>query len=174
MYYLEKVFDYLFDADPCYTVSGFELADTLEKAETGDADSCFSVGRFYETGNGTDRDEREAFYWYSKASSLGHTEAAGALGDCYYYGRGAEKDREKAVKFYELALERMDDLEEYPYMKRSLTNFANCLLSGDGTEKDPERAVKYYKMAGRYAPAEYALGSCCENGEGTARNGEIA
>ena len=170
MYYLEKVFDYLFDADPCYTVSGFEFADTLEKAAMGDVASCFSVGRFCETGNGMDRDELEAFYWYSKASSLGHAEATGALGDCYYYGRGTEKDREKAVKFYELALERMDDLEEYPYMKRSLTNFANCLLSGDGTEKDPERAVKYYKMAGRYAPAEYALGSCCENGEGTARN----
>lgn len=72
-------------------------------AERGDADAWFELGRLYERGLGTDRDERRAFSCFERAGSLGHVEAAYLAGVMLEKGRGAAADPAAARAWYRRA-----------------------------------------------------------------------
>ena len=46
--------------------------ENLQRAEAGDANAQFIVGRFYEIGSGTEKNLEKAFEWYDKAAQKGH------------------------------------------------------------------------------------------------------
>jgi hypothetical protein len=64
-------------------VSAQESASLKNKAEKGDAESQFRLGRMYDEGDGITKDLSEAVKWYRKAAEQGSLEAQVALGDLY-------------------------------------------------------------------------------------------
>ena len=48
------------------------LEEVRAKAETGDADSQFQLGRRYDKGEGVAKDQVEAAKWYRKAAEQNH------------------------------------------------------------------------------------------------------
>ena len=65
------------------------LADIRAKAEKGDAQSQYQLGRAFAKGSlGVAKDEAEAVKWYRKAAKQNLAMAADTnLGDCYHDGR---------------------------------------------------------------------------------------
>ena len=60
------------------------LADIRAKAEKGDAQSQFELGKaFYFGSLGVAKDEVEAVKWFRKAAEQNHAEAQYNLGVCY-------------------------------------------------------------------------------------------
>jgi TPR repeat protein len=46
----------------------------------------------YNEGLGTPKDDKQAFYWYTKSAEQGHDSAQFNLGSMYYNGEGTPKD----------------------------------------------------------------------------------
>lgn len=66
-------------------------------SEKGDVGSMITTGKMLDKGEGTARDSKQAFYWFSKAAEKGSPEAEVQLGQLYYAGRGISADMKKAV-----------------------------------------------------------------------------
>ena len=75
------------------------LDDLRQKAEAGDAEAQYNLGRTYYLGNGVPKDLTEAVKWYSRAAEQGFAPAQVNLGNMYSRGEGAPKDDTKAVKW---------------------------------------------------------------------------
>lgn len=54
----------------------------------------------YYHGEGTLKDFKKAFSWYSKVAEQGNAEAESYLGLFYYNGEGVSKDFKKAFYWY--------------------------------------------------------------------------
>ena len=52
-----------------------KLDDLRRKAEQGDAQAQYELGRAYSIGKGAPKDKAEAAKWYRKAAEQGHAEA---------------------------------------------------------------------------------------------------
>ena len=59
------------------------LQKLLQSAESGNANSQFLVGAFFERGFDVTQDYKEAASWYRRAADQGHAGAQFALGQCY-------------------------------------------------------------------------------------------
>ena len=78
----------------------------------------FHLGRCYENGWGTERDEKLAAQYYKKAADAGLAEAQIRYGVCCEEGKGVPQDLDQAERYYTLAgeqgsddaLERLDGL----------------------------------------------------------------
>ena len=72
-------------------------------ATQGDAWAQFTLGIFYQYGQGVVEDHKEAVKWYRLAAAQGHAKAQFRLGFMYYFGRGVVQDHKEAVKWFRLA-----------------------------------------------------------------------
>ncbi len=80
------------------------MADTMTKAEQGDASAQHSLGGMYEFGIGIiPQDYEEAIRWYRAAAGQGYAKAQDSLGTMYYYGLGVPQDYIQAHMWYSLA-----------------------------------------------------------------------
>lgn len=79
------------------------LADFLQAAELGHAESQFLCGQMYRRGVGAEVNDKLALNWYRRAAGQGHMEAQMACGSIYEEGRGAEIDLKRALSWYERA-----------------------------------------------------------------------
>jgi TPR repeat protein len=69
------------------------LADVRAKAEKGDAQSQYDLGRAFDKGSlGVVKNEAEAVKWWRKAAEQNYAPAQCSLGLCYAYGQGVAKD----------------------------------------------------------------------------------
>ncbi len=125
------------DAEEINEDSDFE--ELLEKAENGDAESQFQVGRSYFIGDGVEDDEEEAVHWYEEAAENGHIEAMYELGQCYSLGMGVEEDEEEAVSWYRKAARK-----KHP---GAMYELANCYYYGNGVTENVARAKEWYRKA---------------------------
>ncbi len=76
----------------------------LERAQKGDAESQFELGKNYETGRiGLPKDMTQAQFWYRKAADQGDAYAEASLGILFNFGKGVERDYAKAYMWYERA-----------------------------------------------------------------------
>ena len=71
----------------------------------GNAKAMFNLGGMYSLGQGTLKDDKEAFKWFKKAAELGNNDAMGMLGVMYYYGMGTLKDPQQAKYWIKKAYE---------------------------------------------------------------------
>ena len=78
------------------------LDDIKRKAENRDADSCFIIGRCYETGCGGSNDIKESIFWYEKAAELGNADSMFNLGCIYCYDE-SNANYEKGVSYFKKA-----------------------------------------------------------------------
>ena len=54
----------------------------------------------YDQGVGVEKDDIEAFGWYSKAAQQGNAKAQCALGEMYSDSRGVEQDQKEAIEWF--------------------------------------------------------------------------
>lgn len=79
------------------------LADFLQAAELGHAESQFLCGQMYRRGVGAEANDKQALNWYRRAAGQGHMEAQMACGSIYEEGRGTAIDLKRALGWYERA-----------------------------------------------------------------------
>ena len=135
-----------------------------QKRDCADAE-CF-LGVCHDFGeHGLTRDYALAKYWYERAARHGDANAMTNLGYMYAHGNGMPVDGEKAVKWYTLASANGSYL--------AMGNLAYLYLTGIFVGKaNPEKAVQLYEKVVEMEPDsecyKYDLGTCYENGTGTA------
>ena len=76
------------------------MADTVTKAEQGNASAQYLLGGDYEFGIGiVPQDYEEAIRWYRAAAEQGYAKAQNSLGSMYEYGDGVPQDYLKPIWF---------------------------------------------------------------------------
>ena len=82
-------------------VTKFEEVDAvIKKAQNGDADAQFELGKLFSEGKIIVQNYGSAFYWFTKACEQNHAKAFQYLGNCYLCGEGVQIDREKALEHF--------------------------------------------------------------------------
>lgn len=74
-----------------------------ENGFISDAQAAYEQGTRFLTGDGVDRDYKQAAGWFSKAAEQGHADAQYHLGELYNKGRGVKKNKKTAQQWYEAA-----------------------------------------------------------------------
>lgn len=80
----------------CFSASSYgQDAETLRKAEAGDAEYQYSIALTYKNGwDGAPKDDEKYVYWLKKSANNGYAEAQYELGELYCYGgHGVTKDK---------------------------------------------------------------------------------
>jgi uncharacterized protein len=113
----------------------------LPVAEAGDARAQWRLGWAYETGSGVpDRDQEEAFRWYSAAAAQDFALAFQPLGRMNLDGRGTDPD---PVRAYELFTKGAEAGQT-----RAMNDLARMYRDeGRGPVHDPERSVDWYRLS---------------------------
>ncbi len=77
----------------------------LERAQKGDAEAQFELGKNYETGRiGLPKDLSQARHWYRQAADQGEPFAAFSLAVLFNFGKGVPRDYVQAYIWYERAV----------------------------------------------------------------------
>ena len=135
-----------------------------QKAEQGDADAQFSLGRAYAIGEdvstdmssddlaglGVPQDHTEAVKWYRKSAEQGFALAQNSLGVAYDLGDGVPQDYTEAVKWYRRAAEQGSAAGQI--------NLGFMYSKGKGVPQDYVQAHKWYNL-----PASKLKGGMREN-----------
>ncbi|MBI3878692.1 MAG: sel1 repeat family protein [Verrucomicrobia bacterium] len=87
-------------------LNAFSLRDTREKALGGDVREQYLLGTAYLDGQGVDKNDWEAAYWFQRAADQGHAKAMTSLGLMYCLGRGVPKDAIEGAKWLIVASRR--------------------------------------------------------------------
>ena len=82
------------------------VEENRSKAEQGDAQAQFLLGRMYRFGNGVAQDDVEAERLFRLSAEQGHARAQNYLGFMYSNGEGVARDDEEAKRWYRLADEQ--------------------------------------------------------------------
>lgn len=109
------------------------------QAESGDAEAQFSLGRAYETGNGTRQNPAKAAAWYRKSAELGNAHAQNSLGVMYWMGSGVDRDKEKAVDWYRKAAKQLEP--------SALFNLGAAYYNGEGATADSVQALAWFLLS---------------------------
>lgn len=135
-----------------------EFEKVRQQAEQGDAMAQNSLGWKFRLGEGVEKDEFEAVYWYRKAANQGLDVAQYNLGLAYDFGRGIDKNETKAVYWYRQAAEQGNADAE--------NNLAVMIEYGTGCEKDDKGALELYHKAVEHGSdmGRVNLGRVYENG----------
>lgn len=75
-------------------------------ALAGDPDAQFALGFAYFSGDGVNKDDKEAFNWFKSSAEQGNKNAQFDVGFCYELGRGAVKNIGKAIEWYKKSAEQ--------------------------------------------------------------------
>lgn len=126
----------------------FELVLLKDKAEEGDPDAQFDLGRRYLQGVGLERNDVMALHWVRAAAQQGYARAEAGLAWMYAVGRGVVRDDVQAFDWYKRAAEN-----GYMVAQRML---GKCYEKGVGTAVDADRARFWYEKAAEQGD-EYAV-----------------
>ena len=89
-----------------FCLADSQLDNIRIKAEQGDANSQYQLGRMYDRGQGVAQNYAEAAIWYLKAAEQGYAQAQTNLGILYQNGRGIAQDYGEALKWYRKATDQ--------------------------------------------------------------------
>ena len=91
----------------CRLISHHPLStDDLERAEQGNTQAQYLLGRRYYFGDGVPQDRGKAFEWQTRAADQGHATAQYVLGLLYSAGDGVPQDKKKAVEWISRSAEQ--------------------------------------------------------------------
>lgn len=103
-----------------YSFSQEETLEVLlEKAESGNADYQYKLGRFYLNIN----ESSIGFPWFQRAALQNHKVGMYFTGWCYYYGEGVKKDLRKAYYWFTKCAQKGDS--QAKKMVKSIKNQIN-------------------------------------------------
>ena len=117
----------------------FELVLLKDRAEGGDPEAQFELGRRYLQGAGLERNDVMALHWVKTAAEQGYPRAQAGLGWMYAVGRGVKRDEVQSFVWYERAAK-----EGFPVAQRMLGKYYE---KGMGVEKNLELAREWYEKA---------------------------
>jgi len=84
-----------------------------ERAEKGEAEAQFNLGKNYEAGRGgLKRDYTEAANWYRRSAEQGDPYAQASLGILYRFGKGVPHDNVTAYMWFDLAASQISGGEQ--------------------------------------------------------------
>lgn len=166
------------------------IEELTKKAEQGDPESQYILGRKYREGGVDIEDHDKAKYYFLKAASQnfspaefmlgigemnekkaiewlqksafhGYDYAYVELGKRYFHGRGVRKNCKKAIECYEKAAEFGDP---------SIQNEVASIFEYENEIKDYKKALKWYLKSAEqdFPESQEALGGMYEFGEGVA------
>ena len=115
---------------------------TWIRAHLGGADSQLALAYSYGTGEGMERDEQKAAYWYGKAAEQGDPRAQLALAARYDQGLGVAKDPEAATRWFRAAADQGDPEAQVALALRH--------VEGRGVAQDRVQAAMWMILADRY------------------------
>jgi TPR repeat protein len=123
------------------------MKETIRKAESGDAEAQFRLGRMFEQGLGrmfdtgrfVRQDYKEAVKWYTKAAEQGDAGAQNNLGQCYRRGQGVPQDYKEALMWLTMAAEQG--------LAESQNNLGAMYYLGEGVPQDYVQAYKWFNLA---------------------------
>ncbi len=115
------------------------LAQAQARAEKGDAEAEFVLGKAYYTGEDVPKDYTKAFDLYRKSANQGNAKAENNLASMYGKGEGVKADPKAAADWYLKAAKHGSSLAE--------ANFAELCQSGEGVPRDLKEAVQWYQKA---------------------------
>ena len=124
-----------------------------QAAEHGHHVSQYYVAWAYEFGQGVEKNEEQALFWYRKSADNGNRDAKRAIGNFYYYGKGGlSKDNAEAVKWYRISAEEGNLYAQF--------DLGWAYEYGQGIEKDLLMAIQWYRKSADqgYAAAQYKVG----------------
>ena len=142
-----------------------EVAELRTKAEGGDAEAAYELGRWLEDGKkGLRKDHAKAFAMYQQSAKGGHAKGMGALASSYYHGRGVEMNDALALR-WGAAGAALDN-------GRAMVTLGNMYANGrGGLPKDYEEALKLrmrgYERSHSNSGSLYRLAQMFEKGKGT-------
>jgi hypothetical protein len=123
----------------------------MPKAEQGDMEAQYDIGRMYERGKGSTKDAKKAFEWYSKAANQGDIKSAYKIGRAYLSGSGVKRNYKKALGWFKKSASKKYARAEY-YIGVIYEN-------GYGVKKDFNQSISWYRRAldGGYRNASSAI-----------------
>ena len=77
-----------------------ELRELRNRADGGEADAQYRLGRLYGTGRGVPPDHLEAGKWYQRAAEQGHSMAGYRLAFLFLHGQGVSRDYVRAYAWF--------------------------------------------------------------------------
>lgn len=118
-------------------------------SEHGNSTATCDVGEMILKGEGTVKDEYEAFNWFKRAVDEGSVYGMYLYGKCYLDGTGVAQDKKKGIELITEAAEYDEDAQ---------CALGICYLEGNGVEKDLKKAVFYLEKAvsDKYVKSEEA------------------
>ncbi len=139
-----------------------------QRANQGDAQAEYDLGRMYYWGRGVPRDYAQANYWHQKAAAQGLAKAECAIGGLYYYGRGLDQSYADALVWYRKAADQGD--------AEAQDALGSMSYYGRGMPQNYSEAFVWYKKSASqgYAEAEFDIGYLYSYGLGVARDREEA
>lgn len=160
-----------------------EFSTIKYRAESGDKESQYRLGRCYEIGENIVKNYEEAFKWYKKAADNGHVLAQERVGHFIENGIAVSKDINIALQWYQLAANqgyivaanRLKLLNQSSDINNFSNNNATILYeSAQNYYKKGEfpKAVEYYRKAAEIGlpEAQNSLGVCYQLGIGVTEN----
>jgi len=137
-----------------------DLNALISKAEQGNSESQFKLGRLYDMGKRFPENDFTASKWYTLAAEQGYADAQYSLGWMYDEGEGVPEDDKTAVKWYRLAAEQGHASAQ--------NNLGVFYEGGVGVPENKLTAIKWYTLASEQglALSQYNLGSLYYNREG--------
>ena len=114
--------------------SAVDLPALQAKAEAGDADARFKLGKAYEEGLGVKSNDEEAAKWYRMAAEQGNAAAQVQLGILLWTGRGVDEDKAQAVAWYRKAAKQGN--------AAAMFNLGTAYYNGEGLTTDHRRALE--------------------------------
>ena len=132
----------------CQNAGTVAVSQLVQRAESGDAQAQFELGRAYEDGKGVAQDDEQAVQWFRKSADQGNPQAQNALGVMYALGRGVQRDKEEAVRWYKKAAKQG--------LAKGIYNVAISYYNGEGIEENIALACTWMMVAQRRGDTQAA------------------
>jgi uncharacterized protein len=123
----------------CQEATSVPIPELARRAESGDAQAQFQLGRAYEDGKGVAQDDARATELFRKSADQGNAQAQNSLGVMYALGRGVQQDKEEAVRWYKKAAKQG--------LGEGIYNVAISYYNGEGVNADMVAAYAWMTLA---------------------------
>lgn len=142
------------------------------RADSGDSDSIFRMGRIYLIGDGIPKDEIKAVEYFQKSAEKGNAKAYKELSDCYLKGKGVSIDKIRAIELANKSLE-LGCTEAKKTLGDIYFEQAKDYRDGIGVLKNEQKAIDLFWKSTEFenTKAYNALARCYLSGMGVPEDG---
>ena len=117
-----------------------DIHKLLERAEQGDSEAQYQLGKLYYSGENVKKNYRVAFEWYKKAAESGHVLAQRMVAEMLLEGSQEIKKNRKLAFYWMQCAAMQDDTT-------ALERLGDMYAKGEGCVKDQNKAIEWYEKA---------------------------